>query len=90
MSDLDDEIRSVRRQEESRGKRSQNIDERKVREQRERERDYQKLLDGMDEKQFIRAIKALGHEPETEAYRDLVLTWKEYQSDKRMSRRKHR
>lgn len=90
MSDSDVEIASVRKQEENRGRRSQNIDREKVKEQRERERDYQKLLDGMDEKQFLKAVKALGHEPDSKAYRELVSIWTEYQSDKRKIRRKPR
>jgi len=92
MSADNSEIQRVRKSEERRGRRGQNKDEQKIKEERERKKDYEKLLASMDWQQFLKAIQALGHKPGTSEYDGLVLVWKEYQQDlkQRRQRRKHR
>ncbi len=81
----DDDIERVRREEEQRGKRRPPPDEGKLKSRREREKQWQDILQTMTWKEVT---DALGLRPGMPEYDDLYRTWCEYQQGRAEAEKK--
>ena len=77
------DLKRVMQEEQARGTKRRIPDEEKLEERRELTKGYKTLLRSMDWEQFDKAIRALGLQPGTPEYDQIVETWREYQRSRR-------
>jgi len=86
MASDEDEIRRVRRSEQRRGGKKPSFDEDKAERAAEVRNSNLKLLRAMTWDDFQTALNALGLQPGTEGYKDLVKVWTQYCRDQKTER----